>query len=193
MSTEDVEWPVEVHGVLETVITTRQPDGCWNAAALGITGPNPVTARTWGQTRTRVNLAREGKGVVQFVTDPVVFVSAALEIVETTSPVLDAACATVEVTAIEREAGRTKGSSWVDWELVPESTTVTDRRVPVINRGFNAVIEASVAASRLSVAAYDTTVLLERIDWLEAIVDRCGSDRDQEAFATIMSHTASFT
>lgn len=189
MASRNSDWPVCVGGVLETVITTKQPGGSWNAAAIGITGPEPVTARTWGETRTRANLSREGHGVVQFVTDPVAFVTAALEIVELPTPVLDSATARVEVTAIEREDGRTRGTSWVDWELAPDSVTVTDPRVPVINRGFNAVIEASVAASRLSVDAYDTPILLDRISWLADIVDRCGSDRDQEAFGIITSQT----
>lgn len=191
MPEDECEWPVRVDGVLETVITTKQPDGGWNAAALGITGPEPVTARTWGPTRTRDNLTREGTGFVQFVTDPVVFVNAALEIVEPSSPVLDDASAAVEVRVIERETGRTRGTSWVDWEFIPESVRVVDRCVPVINRGFNAVIEASVAASRLSVDAYDTTALRDRITWLGTIVDRCGSERDQEAFSIITTHTES--
>lgn len=191
MPEDDCEWPVRVDGVLETVITTKQPDGGWNAAALGITGPEPVTARTWGHTRTRDNFSREGAGVVQFVTDPVVFVNAALKIVETPSPVLDETSAAVEVRVVKRGEGRTRGTSWVEWELVPESIRVRDRCVPVINRGFNAVIEASVAASRLSVEAYDTTALRDRITWLGDIVDRCGSERDQEAFAIITTYTES--
>lgn len=178
-------WPVPVDGVVETVITTRQPDGAWNAAALGITGPPPVTATTWGRTRTRNNLERHGHGYVQFLCDPVVFVTAALEIFETSTPILDTTAAWVEITVSHRNEGTTRGTSWIEWELTPEATDVIDRYIPVINRGFNAVIEASVAASRLHVAAYDTDELLTRIRWLESIVDRCGAERDQEAFTLI--------
>ena len=63
-------WPVALSGVTESVVTTLGPNGLWNAAPLGLHTGDPVTARTWGNTRTRRNFHRQGEGYVQFVDDP---------------------------------------------------------------------------------------------------------------------------
>ena len=112
------EWPVELAGVTETVVTTRGPNDRWNVAALGLHAPDdgdPATATTWGNTRTRRNFHREGGGYVQFVADPVDFADAALSIREEADPVLDSADAWVRVEAIhvgtEDDAG-TRREQW---------------------------------------------------------------------------------
>ncbi len=174
-------WPVELRGLTETVVTTRGPEGRWNVAALGLHPGDPVTARTWGRTRTRRNFEREGGGVVQFTRDPVVFVDAALAVREADEPVLPSADAWVEV-AVERLGGGTEGGTgWVDWALSPVEAGVERESVPTIERGFNAVVEATVAASRLDAPAYDTGVLRERLARHRALVERCGGPRDREA------------
>ena len=76
------DWPVDLDGVTESVVATRGPEGAWNFAALGLHAGDPVTARTWGRTRTRRNFEREGSGIVQFVHDPVVFTECALSVLE---------------------------------------------------------------------------------------------------------------
>jgi hypothetical protein len=179
------DWPVDLRGVTESVVTTRQPGGPWNAAALGLFAGDPVTARTWGDTRTRRNFDREGRGHVQFVHDPVLFVEAALGVHEVAAPVLEAADAVVEVAVEAVDAGREGGTEWVEWLLEPQATTVEGRAVPTINRGFNAVVEATVAASRLGVPGYDDAALRERLDWLEGIARRCGGPRERTAMATV--------
>ena len=181
-------WPVELDGVTESVVTTRQPDGAWNAAALGLIDDEPVRARTWGRTRTFENFERTGHGYVQFVNDPVVFVDAALGIVERPEPILEAADAWVEAEAvrIEPEAG---SSAFVEWALTPRRSLTERRTVPTINRGVNAVVEATVAASRLDVEGYDRGVLLERLDWLVEVARRCGGDRVATAVERLEEHT----
>lgn len=176
-----VEWPVELRGLTESVVTTRGPAGRWNVAALGLHPGDPATARTWGDTRTRRNFEREGDGVVQFTRDPVAFVEAALGVREIDDPVIEAADAWVEVSVERLASGRESGIQWVDWALRPEEAAVEREAVPTIERGFNAVIEASVDASRLAVAAYDDGVLEDRLARHRAVVERCGSARDREA------------
>lgn len=184
------KWPVELRGVTESVVTTRGPEGRWNVAALGLhaaeDGDNdespPVTARTWGETRTRRNFRREGGGYVQFVRDPVLFVEAALSVTERSGPVLDAADAWVEV-AVERVAtGESGGTDWAEWALRPVDVAVERTVVPTIDRGFDAVVEATVAASRLEVAAYDREELVERLEYLESVVESCGGLEERRAF-----------
>ncbi|MFB6102553.1 MAG: DUF447 domain-containing protein [Haloplanus sp.] len=182
-------WPADVRGVTESVVATLGPNGRWNQAALGLHAPDeagdPVTAVTWGRTRTRGNFERRGGGVVQFTTDPRAFVDAALDVTETDEPVRDGAAAWVEVDVRRVDAGEEEGTEWVRWALDPASATVRERSVPTINRGFYAVVDATVAASRLDVPAYDTEALLDRLAYFAETVDRCGGPTEREAFARI--------
>ncbi|WP_248896630.1 DUF447 domain-containing protein [Haloplanus halobius] len=189
MNDDDAGWPVDLRGVTESVVATLGPNERWNQAALGLHAPDdpadPVTAVTWGRTRTRGNFERRGRGVVQFVTDPREFVDAALDVTETDDPVRDGAAAWVEVRAERVADGEESGTGWVRWALTPESATVRERTVPTINRGFYAVIDATVAASRLDVPAYDTDALLDRLEYFAETVARCGGPPEREAFARI--------
>ncbi|MFB6138682.1 MAG: DUF447 domain-containing protein [Halobacteriaceae archaeon] len=176
-------WPVPLGGVTETVVTTREPDGAWSVAALGVHAGDPATARTYGRTRTRLNVERTGRGVVQFVRDPLVFVAAALERVSADAPVLAAADAWVEVD-FDRAGGEASGGGAVAggdaptaWSLVAGRAGVARRVVPTTNRGRAAVVEATVAASRLGVSGYDDAELGDRIAYFDAVVRRCGDDR----------------
>lgn len=182
---QTAEWPVALGGVTESIVTTLGPNGHWNVAALGLFGPTDgtrVTARTWGRTRTWRNFTEHGEGYVQFTCDPVDFVDAACSIREEDDPVLDSADAwvRVEVTAIEE--GTEGDTQWVDWELTPVESAVERRVVPTTNRGYYAVVEATVAASRLDVPGYDDEELRERLAYFADVVERCGGVREREAF-----------
>jgi hypothetical protein len=214
----DGNWPADLRGVTESVVTTLGPNDRWNCAALGLLVDDgddsdeddsdeddsdedggdgdgsprsitlestTVTARTWGRTRTWRNFREEGEGYVQFVHDPVVFTEAALSIREERSPVLDAATAWVRVEVKEVDGGESDDTEWVEWALRPRESRVRRETVPTINRGHGAVIEATVAASRLDVAAYDTEELLDRLAYFENVVERCGGPREREAFASL--------
>ncbi|MFC4357146.1 DUF447 domain-containing protein [Halobium salinum] len=193
--TETAEgWPVSLRGVTESVVTTLGPNELWNAAALGLHAPDdadaPVTATTWGRTRTRRNFERRGSGVVQFVTDPREFVDAALTIREEEGPILPSADAWVEVEVERLDAGVEGGASddgteWVEWALHPVESAVLAERPLTINRGFYAVVDATVAASRLDVPAYDTDELLDRLAYFAETVGKCGGPEEREAFETL--------
>jgi len=184
----DGEWPVELTGVTESVVTTLGPNGRWNVAALGLFAGDPVTARTWGQTRTRRNFENEGGGYVQFVRDPVDFVDAACSIREEETPVLQSADAWVNVDSEAADRGIENGTEWIEWELVPTDSAIERETVPTTNRGYYAVVEATVAASRLDVEGYDTELLLDRIDYFESVVERCGGPRERTAFDRFREH-----
>ena len=189
------DWPDRLRGVTESVVTTLGPNNLYNAAALGVHAPNtaeesvdetdgpvPAQARTWGRTRTRRNFEARGEGYVQFVRDPVVFVDAALGIRETEEPVLDGADAWVRVTVERIDEGAEGGTEWVDWRLLPAESATRRAVVPVTNRGYAAVVEATVAASRLDVDAYDTGELRDRIAYFERVTERCGGPGERAAF-----------
>jgi len=183
------DWPTTLRGVTESIVATLGPNDRWNQAALGLHAPDdagdPVTAVTWGKTRTRGNFERQGAGVIQFTTDPREFVDAALDVTETDDPVRDGAAAWVEVDARRIESGTEGDTEWVRWALTPTSSTVRERLVPTINRGFYAVVDATVAASRLDVPTYDTAALLDRLAYFAETVERCGGPAEREAFARV--------
>ena len=182
-------WPVSLRGVTESVVTTLGPNDRWNVAALGLHAPDdpedPVTARTYGRTRTWRNFTERGGGVVQFTVDPRTFVDAALTVREVDEPVLPSADAWVEV-RVEAVAAETEGDTTIrTWELEPVESAVVAERVPTVNRGFGAVVDATVAASRLDVPSFDTEELLDRLRYFADVVDRCGGPAEREAFARI--------
>lgn len=186
--TEAPGWPVELRGVTESVVATLGPDDRWNVAALGLHAGDPVTARTWGRTRTRRNFRERGKGCVQFTRDPVALVEAALGVWEREEAVLESADAWARVTVEEVDAGERAGTEWIEWALRPTETEVRRRVVPPTNRAYYAVVEATVAASRLDVDAYDRPDLEARLAWLGTVVDTCGADREREAFALVREY-----
>ena len=186
--TEVSGWPVTLRGVTESVVTTEGPDGRWNLAALGLladeSGDDPgVTARTYGRTRTRQNFEARGEGYVQFTRDPVDFTEAALAVREECDPLLASADAWARVEVAEVSATEEGGTSVVTWALDPVDTGVERETVPTTNRGFGAVVEVTVAASRLDVDAYDQEVLGERLRYFADVVETCGGPREREALA----------
>jgi hypothetical protein len=189
-SQDAAEWPVELRGVTESVVATLGPNERWNLAALGLHADEPVTARTWGRTRTWRNFHEEGTGVVQFLCDPVVFTESALSIHERRSPIHPSADAWARVAVESVDEGESGGTEWVKWALTPVKTGVENRTVPTTNRGYGAVIEATVAASRLDVPAYDTDTLRERLDYFADVVATCGGEREREALSRIGDLTA---
>ncbi|WP_336037768.1 DUF447 domain-containing protein [Halobacterium yunchengense] len=187
----DADWPVDLAGVTETVVATLGPNDRWNLAALGVHAPTegePATATTWGNTRTRRNFLREGGGVVQFVADPVVFADAALSVLEREDPVSDAADAWARVEAERVGADDDEGTRREHWALRPVESAVVRESPRTVDRGFCAVVEATVAASRLGVAAYDTDALRDRLRYFESVVESAGSDREREAMARVREH-----
>lgn len=184
--TSSTDWPVEWAGVTESIVTTLGPNEKWNVAALGLHPPESasetVTAETWGNTRTRRNFHRRGGGYVQFTRDPVDFTNATLSIYERDQPVLDSADAWVEVEAERIDSSESGGTSVETWQLTPVQSGVEREVVPTTNRGFAAVVEATVAASRLDVDAYDTETLRDRLDYFESVGRKCGGERVRTAF-----------
>ena len=181
-------WPVELAGVTESVVTTLGPNELWNVAALGLTEPvddGPVTATTWGRTRTWRNFRERGEGYVQFTRDPVDFAEAALSIREESVPVLPSADAWVRVDVERLDAGEDGDTQWVEWALHPQKSAVEARVVPTTNRGHAAVVEATVAASRLDVPAYDRETLLDRLAYFESVVETAGGERERTAFRRV--------
>jgi hypothetical protein len=147
--------------------------------------PDAVTATTWGRTRTWRNFRERGEGVVQFTTDPGDFVDAALSVREEAAPVLESADAWVQVRPRRVDAGESGGTRWVEWVLEPVVGAIRRERVPTTNRGRYAVVDATVAASRLDVPAYDADELLARLSYFADVVASAGSPAERAAFERV--------
>ncbi len=192
--TQTPEWPVELRGVTESVVATLGPNGLWNMAALGLHAPDepgePVEATTWGNTRTKRNFHRQSGGVVQFTADPREFVDSAMTIHEQSESVLPNAEAWVEVEVESVDTGVDGGTEWERWELTPTEPGTVERSRPLtINRGFYAVIDATVAASRLDVPVFETEELLDRMAYFAETVEKCGGPREREAFERLSEYS----
>ena len=186
------EWPLDLRGVTETVVATLGPNDRWNQAALGVHAPEsegePATASTFGNTRTRRNFHRRGEGYVQFVDDPVDFADAALSIRETDTPLLDGTTAWARV-EVEQTGSEENGGTTVEhWVLTPVDSAVVRGAPFAPNRGFYAVVEATIAVSRLDVDAYDTEALRERLRYFEDVVETAGGAREREAMERVRAH-----
>ena len=188
------DWPVALTGVTETVVTTLGPNGLWNVAALGVHAPDgdgdgtecpTARARTWGRTRTWRNFRERGEGVIQLTADPLAFAEAALTIREESEPVVDAADAWVRVTTERVDGGERGGTQWVDWRLHPQETRVLQEGVRSLDRATAAVVEATVAASRLDVPTYDTETLVDRLAYFDDVVATAGGERARAAFDVV--------
>ncbi len=182
-------WPVTLRGVTETVIATPNADGSWNQAAFGVHAGEPPWGRTWGETTTHQNLGRDKTGVLQFPTDPVAVVTAALDAYVTDGPVLTTAAAWVTVEASTRKRGTDGGTAWTEWALTPAAHGVRKRAVPTLRRARTAVIEAAVAASRLDVEAYDRDRLETVLERTATLVERTGTERERAAIDRIAALT----
>ena len=176
--------------IIETVVTTRNPDGSVNCGAMGVEwGEARIVIKPYRGTRTLRNLRATGAAVVNLTDDILLFSQAALgdpqpptrpaENVE--GAVLDDACSwrEVRVEAIDEGAERA---------LV---TTVvvgggTGREFVGLNRARHAVLEASILASRARLLAADD--IRSELSRLQPLVDKTAGPREREAMAYVTDH-----
>jgi len=183
-------WPVTFNGVTETVIATPNDNGSWNQAAFGVHAGDPPWGRSWGKTTTHQNLVRAGTGVIQYPTDPVAIVEAALGTYVTDGPVLTTAAGWVTIEATIQDRGTDGGTAWTEWALTPKAYGIRERTIPTLRRAQTAVIEAAVAASRLDVDAYNRRQLEATLKRATTTVDRTGTEREQAAIDRIIALTS---
>src|SRR3954462_6653048 len=143
--------------IIETVVTTINPDGSVNCGAMGVEwGEERIVIKPYAGTRTLRNLRATGAAVVNLTDDLLLFSQAALgdpraatrPAASVEGAVLEDACSwrEVQVEAIDESAERAR-----------VSTVVTDggpgRDFLGLNRPRHAVLEASILASRARLLA----------------------------------------
>jgi hypothetical protein len=173
--------------ILETVVTTINPDHSVNCAAMGVEwGEQRIVIKPYRGTRTLRNLRATEAAVVNVTDDILLFSQAALgdphpptrraSIVE--GAVLDDACSWREVRVEEIDDGEARARV---------STTVVGggrgREFLGFNRASYAVLEASILASR--VRMLEAEFIRAELRRLQVLVDKTGGPREHEAMAYV--------
>jgi hypothetical protein len=176
--------------ILETVVTTINPDGSVNCAAMGVEwGEQRIVIKPYRGTRTLRNLRATGAAVVNLTDDILLFSQAALgDPRPPTRPaagvegaILDDACSwrEVRVDAVDESERRARVSTVVVGGGV-------GREFLGLNRACHAVLEASILASRARwLEAGDIRAELRR---LQVLVDKTAGPRERDAMAYVTRH-----
>ena len=152
-----------------------------NAAPIGLHKKGKkIFARIY-PSKTLDNILRNPKAAANIVDDPVLFVKSALSDVEPEQfvfiegfPVLKDAQGWIVF-----DCKCNKGENISVVELSPVKRKIIIRKIKPVNRGFNAIIEALIHATRF--ICLKDKKYLEQIDYYNTIVQKCGGMREKEA------------
>jgi hypothetical protein len=175
--------------IIETVVTTINPDGTVNCGAMGVEwGEARIVIKPFRGTRTLRNLRAGGEAVVNLTDDILLFSQAALgDPHPPTRPagsvagaVLDDACSwrEVRVEAIEDGAQRAR----VETVVVGGGE---GREFLGFNRARHAVLEASILASRAHLLPADE--ISAELQRLQVLVDKTAGPREREAMGYVLA------
>jgi hypothetical protein len=172
--------------ILETVVTTINPDGSVNCAAMGVEwGEERIVIKPFRGTRTLRNLRATPAAVVHLTDDILLFSQAALgdphpptrPAAHVEGAILEDACSwrEVRVEAIE-DGERARVESVVVGSGI-------GREFLGLNRACHAVLEASILASR--VRLLDAEEVRGELERLQVLVDKTAGPREREAMAYV--------
>lgn len=171
----------EFRGISEVIATTISESGEPNAAPIGIIFDGNLHVRVYTNTQTYANIKSTKKMVANIVDDPLLFVFSALMKLpldefrmEDGDPVLKDAKAWVLF-----ECSMEDSPQLTTVNLRPLRKKIMQRSIQPVNRGFNAVIEATIYATRY--LAMKDPKYLRWIEHCEEIVIKCGGEREKEA------------
>jgi uncharacterized protein len=169
--------------IIETVVTTLNPDGSVNCGAMGVEwGAERIVIKPFRGTRTLRNLRAGGAAVVNLTDDLLLFSQAALgdphpptrPAAAVEGAVLADACSwrEVRVEAIDDSGQR----AWVSTVVVGRGT---GREFLGLNRARHAVLEASILASRVRLLPAEE--IRAELGRLQVLVDKTGGPRERQA------------
>lgn len=177
-------------GISEVIATTRG-EGV-NAAPMGVVNRDFLYINMYKGSHTFLNVKQNGQLVANLVLDPQLYVKAAFDDLESSCfyyddgvPVLKAAYAWVEFACSVSDESAQKNTIV---RLRPVRSKIVDRPIMPVNRGFNAVIEATIHATRYGVL--QEPKYLELIDCYGSIVKKCGGPHELEAFKLLKTYLA---
>lgn len=168
-------------GISEVIFTTISPDGIPNAAPMGLHNKDGRLFVRIYNSKTLENIMKNPIAAANIVDDPVLFVQSALSDVEPGRfefmdgfPVLKDAMGWILF-----DCKCKKGENISVVELSPVKGKINTQKLKPVNRGFNAVIEASIHATRY--VLFREQKYLEHIEYYNSIVKKCGGVREKEA------------
>lgn len=168
-------------GISEVIFSTISHEGIPNAAPIGLHLENGKFFARVYNSKTLDNILGNRIAAANIIDDPFLFVQSALSDIEPGKfefiegfPVLKDALGWIMFDCRCR-----KGKNISVVELSPVSSKILKRKIVPVNRGFNAVIEATVHATRFVV--FKEQQYLDHIDYYNAIVQKCGSTGDKDA------------
>jgi hypothetical protein len=177
-----------LEGISETIVCTGLDTP--NAAPIGIIRKNNKTfVRIFKGSQTGENLVREGVLVANVVYDPLLLVRSTFFDIESSEfdfvdidgkkfPVLKSAISWVAFRCINlKDTEHT-----VIFDLIPLGAGFCEanrRAIPAPNRGFNAVLEATVHATRYHISGEEKYI--ELIRHYESLASKCGGEGEKKA------------
>ncbi len=170
-------------GINEVIAITFFSDGKPNTAPIGVIVEDGRAKVRLYPSHTRENVERDGRLWVNVVWDPIVWVLATFEDLgegwfsSLSPPILKGALAWCEF-----RCHKVKDGNPAEFELGLKDGDVLKRDVKAVNRGFNALIEALVCATRLNT----NPKMRDRIEELSVLVRKCGDRRTKEAFEILL-------
>jgi uncharacterized protein len=187
-----VDGPARPAPILETVVTTINPDGSVNCAAMGVEwGEQQIVIKPYRETRTLRNLRATEAAVVNLTDDILLFSQAALgdprpptlPALGVEGAVLEDACSwrEVRVEAIDDREPRVRVSTMVVGGGV-------GRAFLGFNRASHAVLEASILASRARLLPADD--IQAELARLQVLVDKTAGPREREAMDYVIKALA---
>jgi uncharacterized protein len=177
--------------ILETVVTTINPDGSVNCAAMGVEwGEQRIVIKPYRGTRTLRNLRATGAAVVNVTDDILLFSQAALgDPHPPTRPAAGVEGAVLEDACSWREV---RVEAIDDGERARVGTVVVvsgrGREFLGFNRACHAVLEASILASRARLLPPDE--IRAELRRLQVLVDRTAGAREREAMEYVIKALA---
>jgi hypothetical protein len=183
--------------IIETIVTTSDPDGAVNCAPMGVEwDPNAagdtIVLKPFLETATYRNVAATRVAVVNLIDDVRVFARAAISNPEyTTVPatvvrgvVLADACSwrELEVRSIDSTPPRSRIEAAVVF-------TGVQREFVGFNRARHAVLETAIYATRVHMLPAD--FLLNELTRLQVIVDKTAGPREFEAMRLLSDYVRS--
>ena len=179
--------------ILETIVTSMDPDGTVNFAPMGVEwGDGAITLKPFLETTTYRNVSASRAAVINLTDDVMLFAQGAIS-----SPrfpagpaavvrgvVLDAACSWREVEVVSIDA--TPPRSRIETRVVHRGTR---REFLGFNRARHAVLEAAIFATRTHLLPAEQ--IRDEFARLQVIVDKTAGPREQEAMALLTEYVRS--
>jgi len=179
-------------GISEVIVTTRSASGKLNAAPIGIITAINVEKepqyfiKLYKGSQTLSNVLETNTLAANVTDDAVLFVKAAFENLNETYfsafegmlVLTEANSWIVFTTALSEER-----SEYFLFHVTPKAVKIKRKEVKAINRGLNAVIEATILATRFNITknGREKGEMRKQMGRYTAIVKKCGGRREKEA------------